>query len=61
MVEYFTKNEHDTELSEAQVTMVDKIDEIFEENIKSSFTKLVKEPSPRTIENILNFSKSLRK
>ncbi|WP_437920782.1 hypothetical protein [Sphingobacterium sp. LRF_L2] len=61
MVEYFTKHEHDTSLSEAEVAMVDKIDEIFEENLKSNFKRLVKDPSPRSIENILNYSKSLTK
>lgn len=60
MVEYFTKNEHDTVLSEKKGAMVE-IDEIFEENLKSNLAKLVKTPSSRTIENILNYSKSLRK
>ncbi len=61
MVEYFTTKEHDTELSKAQDTMVGKTDELFEEMLKNSFNKLVKEPDPRVIENILNFSKSLIK
>jgi len=61
MVEYFTTKEQDTDLSEKQGTMVDNTDEIFEEMLKTSFNKLVKEPSPRTIENILNFSKNLNK
>jgi len=60
MVEYFTQ-EHDTELSEANVGMVDIVDEIFEQSLKSNFQELVKDPSPKTIENILNYSRSLRK
>lgn len=61
MVEYFTKDEHDTKLSETKVAMVDKIDEVFEENLKSGLAKLAKSPCSRTIENILNYSKSLAK
>ncbi|MFD2967132.1 hypothetical protein [Sphingobacterium bambusae] len=61
MVEYFTQDEHDTKLSEAKVAMVEKVDEIFEENLRSSLTKLEKSPSARTIEQILNYSKSLKK
>lgn len=61
MVEHFTTKEQDTELSKAQDTMVSKTDEIFDETLKNSFSKLLKEPNPRVIENILNFSKSLIK
>lgn len=61
MVEYFTTKEHDTNLSETQETMVNRTDEIYEETLKSGFKKLIKEPTPRVIENILNFSKSLTK
>ncbi len=61
MVEYFTQNEHDTKLSEAKVAMVENVDEIFEENLRSNLTKLEKSPSARTIEHILNYSKSLKK
>lgn len=60
MVELFTK-EHNTELSEKRVNVVGTVDETFEQNLKSSFQKLVKDPSPKTIENILNYSRSLRK
>ncbi|GEM_PF-1350364 len=61
MVEYFTQDEHDTKLSETKVAMVEKVDEVFEENLRSSFSKLEKSPSARTIEHILNYSKSLKK
>ncbi|WDF69391.1 ubiquitin-like protein Pup [Sphingobacterium oryzagri] len=61
MVEYFTQDEHDTQLSETKGAMLDKIDEILEENLKSSLTKLVKAPSAKTVEHILNYSKSLTK
>lgn len=61
MVEFFTKDEHATDLSEMQATMVDKVDEIFEENLRSSLRQLEKDPSRRVIENILAYSKSLRK
>lgn len=60
MVEYFTQ-EHDTELSENKVGMVDIVDEIFEQNLRSNLQELAKDPSPRTIENILSYSRSLRK
>lgn len=60
MVEFFTK-EHDTELSEERVSMVEIVDEIFEQNLKSNLQELAKDPSPKTIENILNYSRSLRK
>lgn len=60
MVEFFTK-EHDTELSEERVSMVEIVDEIFEQNLKSNLQELAKDPSSRTIENILNYSRSLRK
>ncbi len=60
MVEFFTK-EHDTELSEERVSMVEIVDETFEQNLKSNLQELVKDPSPKTIENILNYSRSLRK
>lgn len=60
MVEHFTQ-EHDTELSEQQVGMGDIVDEIFEQNLRSSLQKLAKDPSPKTIENILDYSRSLRK
>jgi len=59
MVEYFTQN--DTELSVEVSSMVGKTDEIFEENLKSNLKALVKDPNPQTIENILAFSRSLRK
>ena len=61
MVEYFTQDEHDTELSEKEVQMVDTTDVIFEENLRSNLAKLEKAPSTRCLENILNYSKSLRK
>ncbi|PRD51453.1 hypothetical protein [Sphingobacterium gobiense] len=60
MVEFFTK-EHDTELSEERVSMVKIVDEIFEQNLKSNLQELAKDPTPKTIENILNYSRSLRK
>jgi hypothetical protein len=60
MVEFFTK-EHDTELSAERVSMVEIVDEIFEQNLKSNLQELAKDPSPRTIENILSYSRSLRK
>ncbi|TYR35094.1 hypothetical protein FXV77_14200 [Sphingobacterium phlebotomi] len=60
MVEFFTK-EHDTELSEERVSMVEIVDETFEQNLKSNLQELAKDPSPKTIENILNYSRSLRK
>ncbi|MBD1434331.1 hypothetical protein H8B06_15975 [Sphingobacterium sp. DN00404] len=60
MVEFFTK-EHDTELSEERVSMVEIVDETFEQNLKSNLQKLVKDPSPKVLENILNYSRSLRK
>ncbi|PRD46752.1 hypothetical protein [Sphingobacterium haloxyli] len=60
MVESFTK-EHDTELSEEKVSMVKIVDEIFEQNLKSNLQELAKDPTPKTIENILNYSRSLRK
>ena len=61
MVEYFTQDEHDTKLSEAKVAMVEKVDEIFEEHLRSSFSKLEKSPSAHTIDKILHYSKSLKK
>ncbi len=60
MVEFFTK-EHDTELSEERVSMVEIVDETFEQNLKSNLQKLVKDPSPKVLENILNYSRSLRR
>jgi len=59
MVEFFTEK-HDTELSEEGVSMVEIVDETFEQNLKSNLQKLVKEPSSKSIENILNYSRSLR-
>jgi len=60
MVEYFTQ-EHGTELSEQKVGMVDIDDEIFEQNLRSNLQELTKDPRPRTIENILIYSRSLKK
>lgn len=62
MVEFFTK-EHVTELSEERESMVEIeiVDEIFEQNLKSNLQELAKDPSPKIIENILNYSRSLRK
>lgn len=60
MVEFFTK-EHDTNLSEERASMVEIVDETITQNLKSNLQKLVKEPSPKTLENILNYSRSLRK
>lgn len=60
MVEFFTK-EHVTELSEERESMVEIVDEIFEQNLKSNLQELAKDPSSKTIENILNYSRSLRK
>ncbi|GHE38283.1 hypothetical protein [Sphingobacterium griseoflavum] len=61
MVEHFTQDEHDTKLSETTVVMVDQSDEIFEEHLRSSFSKLEKSPSAHTIDKILHYSKSLKK
>lgn len=60
MVEFFTK-EHVTELSEGREHMVDIVDEVFEQNLNSNLQELVKDPSSVTIENILNYSRSLSK
>ncbi|MBD1423380.1 hypothetical protein [Sphingobacterium chuzhouense] len=62
MVEFFTK-EHVTELSEERESMVEieVVNEIFEQNLKSNLKELAKDPSPKIIENILNYSRSLRK
>ncbi len=60
MVEFFTK-EHDTNLSEERASMVEIVDETITQNLKSNLQKLVKEPSPKTLENILNYSRSLKR
>ena len=62
MVEYFTQDEHETGLSENKVTMVDRNTEAaFDEKLRNSLAKLTKSPSAQTIENILNYSRSLTK
>lgn len=60
MVEFFTKK-HDTNLSEERASMIEIVDETFTQNLKSNLQKLVKEPSPKTLENILNYSRSLKR
>jgi len=60
MVEFFTK-EHDTNLSKERASMVEIVDETITQNLKSNLQKLVKEPSPKTLENILNYSRSLKR
>ncbi|KGE14060.1 hypothetical protein [Sphingobacterium deserti] len=62
MVEYFTQDEHETRLSENEVAMVDRnTDALFDERLRNGLAKLTKSPSAQTIENILNYSKSLTK
>ena len=60
MVEFFTK-EHGTELSEEKVSMVEIVDEKFEQNLRSNLQELVRNPSSKIIENILDYSRSLTK
>ena len=60
MVEIFTK-EQDTELSEVMVDKTNEVDELFEQHLRANLQKLVKDPKPKTIENILQYSRSLRK
>jgi len=60
MVEYFT-NEHDTELSSETEMEIGSINEVFETKLRTNLKALVKDPTQSSIENILNFSKSLRK
>lgn len=60
MVENFTpvdENTYKNDLNE-DTTIVDKQ---FEENIKRSVQSLAKEPTQKTIDNILNYSKKLNK
>ncbi|TDS14075.1 hypothetical protein [Sphingobacterium paludis] len=62
MVEYFTQDEHETGLSEKNVAMVDNnTDAAFDETLRHGLAKLAKSPSAKTIEHILNYSKSLTK
>ncbi|SFS93893.1 hypothetical protein SAMN05660206_107115 [Sphingobacterium wenxiniae] len=60
MVEYFT-NETDTELSSETEMEIGSINEVFETKLRTNLKALVKDPTQSSIENILNFSKSLRK
>lgn len=60
MVENFTQKENDAEVGEGCANkMVAKTPANFEACLKQALNKLVKEPNPKTIAQLLNFSKNL--
>lgn len=60
MVENFTPIKEETYADDLK-ELDTKIENEFELNIKHSIQRLAKEPSQNTIDNILNYSKSLSK
>lgn len=60
MVENFTPIKEETYADDVKV-LDTEIENEFELNIKHSIKRLAKEPSQNTIDNILNYSKSLSK
>ncbi|MEJ5053129.1 hypothetical protein [Sphingobacterium sp. MYb382] len=62
MVENFTQKENDTEVGEGcATTIVAKTTDNFEDCLKTELNKLVREPNPKTIAHLLNFSKNLHR
>ena len=60
MVENFTPTNEETyngELKEFDI----KVEDSFEKKIKANIQSLIKDPNEKVVENILNYSKSLRK
>lgn len=59
MVKNFTKDE--AVICQGGVVYQETLEEQFEANLKASLQKFVREPRKKIIDNILNYSKSLRK